>query len=239
MTTSLRLTGGSQTQFQAALEGNLDAFEEGVRLSWLRAVRTTSKTIERRGVNHLRGMMDSAGLQGLRNTWRGEVFPKNQLAYEPAILLYSNAEVIVSAFNEGATIRSRGTGGLALPIPGSPAEDFPNPRGPDDKVDYARKRFGDQLVTVPPRNGRPGLLILEGGAFSKTGKLGARKRTKTGKFGSGTASVPLFFLVREVRLDRRLDIQQAFDQIADDYIASFPRELATELQREGLNNADR
>lgn len=221
--------------WDAALVGKLGEFSSDVRKAWLEAINGSMHTAGRHGLGILRDDLVRNGLEGLKNTWRSEVFPRAGLAYEPSVIWFSNAEAIVSSFDDGQPIRAKTGGFLAVPIPGSPAEDFPNPRGPDTKVDYAQQRFGDQLKFVPGTPRRPAMLVLEGGSFTKTGKLSRRKRTKTGKFGKGTASIPLFFLVKEVRLGKRLDVQARFKEITADFTTRMPRELARELARRGLS----
>lgn len=220
-------------RLEAALSGNLDAFEEGVRTAWMEAARASVETLRERGLDRLRGSMVEAGLgERLPNTWRAEIYPRRGLAEDPAVLFYSNAPEIVRA-HEGATIRSAEGHWLAIPIPGSPADDFPV-RG-ETRVEYARRKFGDRLFVIPARAGRLAILAAQNVSLTKTGRVTARQLTKTGKYGKNAATIFLFWLVPEVTLARRLDTDADFEWIAQTWTDEFPRLLAAELTARGLS----
>ncbi|MEO1187553.1 MAG: DUF6441 family protein, partial [Pseudomonadota bacterium] len=146
------------SDFTLAMTGQLSEWREGVRVAYMTAARDALKHVGATGKAKLRADLRNAGLGGLEKSWQDEIHPRRGLAWEPAIEVYSKAPVIVKAFDEGATIRPTGDGMLAIPIPGSFAEDLPNPPGSDDKVDYARRRFGDRLFVIPANANRPAIL---------------------------------------------------------------------------------
>jgi hypothetical protein len=220
-------------QFQAALAGNLDGFQSDVRGAVAEAGRGTLESIKDKGLVRLRGSLRDAGLGMLDKSWRAEIYPRNGNAIEPAILFYSKADQIVRA-NEGETIRAGNGKKLAIPIPGSPAESFPNPRGPETKVDYARQKFGDRLFVIPANRVRPAILAAEGVGLTKTGRVTLRKKTKTGKWGKGTATIFLFWLVDEAVMQQRLDVAADFERISREFESEYPRQLANAIKRAGL-----
>lgn len=223
------------SDFKLALGGNLSKWREGVALAVLRANRGALEATEAFGKKTLRADLRRAGLNALEKTWQGDLYPRKGLAFEPALRIYSKAEVIVSAFDEGPTIKPTGDGLLAIPIPGGFAEDFPNPKGPDDKVDYARRKFGDRLFVIPANGNRPAILAAEMVGVSKGGRLGPRKKTKTGKFTKGTQTAMLFYLVPQATLPKLLDIRRDFRRIEKFLIEEYPRQLSKELRAAGIS----
>ncbi len=223
------------SDFQLAVTGQLSKWRSGVSESVVRANRGVLESTGQFAKRTLRADLRQAGLSALEKTWQTEIYPRRGLAWEPALRIFSKAEVIVSAFDEGPTITPIGDGMLAIPIPGGFAEDFPNPKGPDDKVDYARRKFGDRLFVIPANGNRPAILAAEMVGVSKGGRLGPRKKTKTGKFTKGTQTAMLFFLVPQVRLPKLLDIQRDFRRIEQYLIEQYPRELARELREAGIS----
>jgi hypothetical protein len=221
--------------FGLAATGGYQAWRDKLRL----AVLTTNRDVIEDTIDYGKGVMRAdlraAGLSGLDKTWQGEMFPRRGLAWEPSGFLFSKAEVIVQAFDEGATIQPKEAGLLAIPIPGGFAEDFPNPRGPRTKVDYAREKFGDRLFVIPATAGRPAILAVKLVGQTSTGKLRARNLTKTGKFGKGTFTAMLFYLVPEARLEKRLDIQSRFDQIERKFFSTYTQRLAREINAAGID----
>jgi len=219
-------------QLQAALEGDLEGFQRGTSLAWLQAGRKTMEIMERKGLDILRGSVVEAGLgQQLANTWQADIYPARGLSYNPAIVFYSKAPEIIGA-HQGETIRASGGTWLAIPIPGSPAEDFPT-RGMT-RVEYARQKFGDRLFSIPARGGRLSILAVENVSLTKTGRVSVRQKTKTGKYGKNAATLFLFWLVPQVTLDARLDVQADFRQVGQMFANEFERIFGEQLLQAGL-----
>ena len=221
--------------FGRAATGGYQIWRDKVRQVVLTANRGAIETAMADGKNKLRADLRAAGLGALEKSWQSEMFPRRGLAWEPSGLLYSKAEIIVSAFDEGVTIRSKDGGLLAIPIKGGFAEDFPNPRGAETKVDYARQKFGDRLFTIPASGDRPAILAVEMVGQTKTGRLTTRRKTKTNKYTKGTFTAPLFWLVPQARLEKRLDIQSTFDQIERKFFSDYTRQLAREINQAGID----
>lgn len=223
-------------QLQAALLGDLEGFQEGVREAAAMAGKETMLALRDMGLGRLRGSVREAGLgDRLANAWRADVYPKHGFSYEPALFIYTNAPEIIRS-HTGEVIRAAGGAFLAIPIKGSPAEDFPNPRGPDTKVDYARQRFGERLFMIPPKPGRAGMLAVEGAAITGTGRVSLRKKTKKDQWGKGTMTIPLFWLVPQATMKAVLDPQADFDWISARFTEEYTRRMADALVRAGLGN---
>lgn len=220
-------------RLQAALMGNLDGFEEDVKNAVSQAGRETMEAMRDMGLDRLRSSLKKAGLDAIEKSWRGEIYPRRGFSTEPALFIYSKAPEIVSS-NQGEVIRGKGGGWLAIPIPGSPAMDLPNPRGSETRVDEARRRFGERLFTIPARAGRAAMLAVEGVGFTKTGRVTVRKKTKSGSWGKGSMTVPLFWLVPDATMPGRLDVEADFRWIRERFEEEYPRHMARALVRAGL-----
>ena len=147
-----------------------------------------------------RGQITGAGLGArLSRTIRSELYPKGQPSLNAAALIWSNAPVIVGAHNEGALIRSRSGFWLAIPT----AAAGKSTRGGRISPGEWERRRGLRLRFVYRRSG-PSLLVAEGRLNARG--LGVASRSKTGR---GLTTVPIFLLVRQVKLRKRLDLDRA------------------------------
>ncbi len=144
-----------------------------------------------------RGQIAQAGL-GLRlgRTIRSETYPKGQPSLNAAALVWSNAPVIVGAHDSGLLIRSKNGFWLAIPT----AAAGKSARGGRITPGEWERRRGLRLQFVYRRTG-PSLLVAEGRLNSRG--LGVASRAKSGQ---GRATVPIFLLVRQVKLAKRLDL---------------------------------
>lgn len=151
-----------------------------------------------------------AGLgQRLSKTIRARSYPERGRSISGSALIWTKAPEIIRAHDEGGVIRSssgfwlaipteaagRGTGGARL----TPGE-------------WERRR-GIPLRLIY-RPGKPGLLVADGARINNRG-LGVASRSKTGR---GVATVPIFVLVPQVTLRRRLDV----DAIAAEWAGRVP-----------------
>jgi hypothetical protein len=144
-----------------------------------------------------RGQITGAGLgRRLANTIRSQAFPKSCESLNAAALVWSQAPVIVSAHDTGPLIRSKS--GLWLAIPTAAAGK--STRGGRITPGEWERRRGLRLQFVYRKQG-PSLLVAEGRLNSRG--LGVASRSKTGR---GLATVPIFLLVRQVKLAKRLDL---------------------------------
>ena len=147
-----------------------------------------------------RGQIAQAGLgQRLGRTIRSEAYPKGQPSLNAAALVWSNAPVIVGAHDRGPLIRSKS--GLWLAIPTAAAGK--SARGGRITPGEWERRRGLPLRFIYRARG-PSLLVAEGRLNSRG--LGVASRAKSGR---GRATVPIFLLVRQVKLAKRLDLTKA------------------------------
>ncbi len=147
-----------------------------------------------------RGQITGAGL-GIRlaRTIRSEEYPKGRPSLNAAALIWSKAPVILGAHDTGPLIRSKR--GLWLAIPTAAAGKSTR-GGRITPAEWERRR-GAPLRFIYRARG-PSLLVAEGRLNSRG--LGVASRAKSGR---GLASVPIFLLVRQVKLTKRLDLAKA------------------------------
>ena len=144
-----------------------------------------------------RSQITGAGLGArLARSIRSETFPRSGSSLNAAALVWSKAPVIVSAHDSGPLIRSRS--GLWLAIP-TPAAGKSVRGGRITPRDWEARR-GLKLRFVYRPNG-PSLLVAEGRLNSRG--LGVASRARSGR---GLATVPIFLLVPQVKLAKRLDL---------------------------------
>lgn len=164
----------------------------------------------------LRQQITTAGLgQRLANTWRAEIYPKGAKSAGAAGLVYSKAPNLVRVYDEGAVIRSKNGFFLAIPTP-------------------AAGRYGDGRQKMTPglwermhgarlrfiyRRGGPSLLVAEN-LRARAGKRGGFGRASTTalRTGRGLATVPMFLLVPQVTVTKRLNV----DGAAEKWLAALP-----------------
>ena len=146
-----------------------------------------------------RGQITGAGLGArLSRTIRSELYPKGQPSLNAAALIWSKAPVIVGAHDTGPLIRSKDGFWLAIPT----AAAGKSTRGGRISPGEWERRRGLRLRFVYRRRG-PSLLVADGRLNNRG--LGVASRAKTGR---GRASVPIFLLVPQVKLPKRLDLDR-------------------------------
>ena len=144
-----------------------------------------------------RGQIIAAGLgQRLTRTIRAAQYPKGKPSLNAAALVWSQAPVVVGAHDAGPLIRSRNGFWLAIPTPAAGK----SARGGRITPGEWERRRGLQLRFVFRRN-RPSLLVAEGRLNGRG--VGVASRSKTGR---GLTTVPIFLLVPQVKLRKRLDL---------------------------------
>ena len=144
-----------------------------------------------------RGQITGAGLGArLARTIRSEQFPKGKDSLNAAALVWSNAPLIIGAHEEGPLIRSKSGFWLAIPTPAAGK----SMRGGRITPGEWERRRGIRLRFVYRPRG-PSLLVAEGRLNSRGLAVGSRSKT-----GRGATTVPIFLLVPQVKLRKRLDL---------------------------------
>lgn len=160
-----------------------------------------------------RGQITRAGLgQRVARTIRAETYPKTRDSLNAAAMVWSRAPVILEAHNTGPLIRSADGFWLAIPNPAAGK----SLRGGRITPGEWERRTGLRLRFIYRRTG-PSLLIAEA-RLSRKGRA-VRSRSKTGR---GLTSVPIFLLVPQVRLSKRLDLERP----AKAALAALPAAIA-------------
>jgi hypothetical protein len=146
-----------------------------------------------------RGQITGAGLGArLARTIRSEQFPKGKNSLNAAALVWSNAPAIIGAHEEGPLIRSKSGFWLAIPTPAAGK----STRGGRITPGEWERRRGIRLRFVYRPRG-PSLLVAEGRLNSRGLAVGSRSKT-----GRGATTVPIFLLVPQVKLRKRLDLRR-------------------------------
>lgn len=197
----MRITASLAGDLGRMMAEELKAAERGVT----DGVRQATEGLK----GELRAQVIGAGLgPRLARSWRGQTWPKGEASIGAAGLVWSKAPAIVRVFEEGATIRSRR--GLFLAIPTAAAGRYGDGRRKITPAGWER-RTGQRLRFVY-RRGRPSLLVAD--MRARGGKRGgfAAPSTAALKSGRRLATVPIFILVPQVRLRKRLDVAGAAER---------------------------
>jgi len=151
-----------------------------------------------------RGKITGAGLgRRLSNSIRSQTYPKSGDSLQAAALVWSKAPVIVGAHDAGPLIRSKNGFWLAIP---TPAAGKGLKGGRITPAEWERRR-GIRLRFVYRRRG-PSLLVADGRLNSRG--LGVASRAKTRR---GRSTVPIFLLVPQVKLAKRLHLARDAERV--------------------------
>jgi hypothetical protein len=144
-----------------------------------------------------RGQITGAGLgRRLANSIRSQNFPRSGESLDAAALVWSKAPVIVGAHDTGPLIRSKDGFWLAIPLPAAGR----GLRGRRITPSEWERRRGLRLRFVYRRAG-PSLLVAEGRLNTKGQAVMSRSKT-----GRGKVTAPIFLLIPQVKLSKRLDL---------------------------------
>lgn len=161
--------------------------------------------------SELRDQVKAAGLgERLAKTWQDAVYPSGgKVSKNAAASIYSRAPHIIAAYDNSVVIRAKGGRWLAIPTdnvpPGSRNRRLTPANWPDN---LGRLRF----VKLP--NGKA-MLVAEGVRYTKKGRLrGLTARRATKRMGERVmlqdrVSVPMFILIPQVSIRKRLDVSAA------------------------------
>lgn len=203
-------------RFSAAIEGDLKRFLADELKAGEEAVTAGIREATNGLKLDLRQQITGAGLgRRLANTWRSEVYPKGQKSIRAAGLVFSKAPNIVRAYAEGAVIRSRH--GFFLAIPTQAAGRYGD--GKKKMTPGLWERMHGARLKFVYRRSAPSLLVAEN-RRARTGKRGgfAKASATALRTGRGLASVPMFILVPQVTIKKRLDVEGA----ANKWLAGLP-----------------
>ncbi len=155
-----------------------------------------------------RSQIAAAGLgTRLGNTIRSQVFPKSGASLDAAALVYSRASKIVGAFDRGAVIRAKDGFWLAIPLPAAGKSN----RGGRITPGQWERRTGRALRFVY-RRGKTALLVDDGRVQQGARVMGRDGFSRAAR-GFRNRTVPVFALVPQVKLRKRLGLVPAAERI--------------------------
>lgn len=173
----------------AAMEREIKAGESAVT----RAMQAAGQELKA----DWRAQITQAGLgTRLARTIRSQAYPKRGESLEAAALVWTKAPQIIGAHDSGPLIRSKSGFWLAIPTEAAGKGRGGKRLTPGEW----EQRRGLRFRFIYRRRG-PSLLVAEGRLNSRG--IGVASRSKTGR---GLTSVPVFLLVPQVKLRKRLDL---------------------------------
>jgi len=153
-----------------------------------------------------REQITRAGLgHRLPRTIRNRTYPTSGDSINAAAFVWSNAPEILNAHDRGALIRSKSGFWLAIPTEAAGK----GLRGARLTPAQWERSRGMRLRFIYRRNG-PSLLVAEKARINTCGTAVA-SRSKTGR---GQVSAPIFLLVAQVKLRKRLDLARDAERVA-------------------------
>ncbi len=183
--------------------------------------------------------------RGIANAWRSQVFPRSGQSLRPAGLIWTKVPNVIDAFERGALIRAKG-GRKFLAIPtGFNAARGRRGRGEKGmRVTPAQMVASGQSFLRPFKSGRGFVWCLPLRQGAQTGR---RRRTRLiagglAEIGTGNRKgreawargmvargmVPMFLLLPQVRLAKRLDVKGAAERglrrLPGRFVAAWERE---------------
>ncbi|MEN8878034.1 MAG: DUF6441 family protein [Hyphomonas sp.] len=180
-----------------SIAGDIVASMQAEILAGEKAVTKAMKTAGNNLKSDWRAQVTRAGLgRRLANSIRSKTYPKSGESLKAAALVWSNAPQIIGAHDTGPLIRSKDGFWLAIPTPAAGK----GTRGKALTPGEWERRRGLRLRFVYRRRG-PSLLVADGRLNSRG--LGVASRSKTGR---GQSTVPIFLLVPQVKLAKRLSL---------------------------------
>jgi len=171
-----------------------------------RAVKTAMQSAGAELKQAWRMQITTAGLgRRLPRTIRNKTFPERSDSIDAAALVWSKAPEIINAHDRGILIRSKNGFYLAIPTPAAGKGRGGSRLTPGEW----EQRRGMKLRFIYRRKG-PSLLVAEKARINTRGTAVA-SRSKTGR---GQVSAPIFILVPQVKLRKRLDLARDADRVA-------------------------
>jgi len=153
-----------------------------------------------------RGQITGAGLgQRLARTIRNKTYPERGESMDAAAFIWSRAPKIIHAHDRGVLIRSKHGFYLAIPT-----EAAGKGRGGARLTPGEWERRRGLKLRFIYRKGGPSLLVAEKARINARGTAVA-SRAKTGR---GQVTAPIFLLVPQVKLRKRLDLARDAERVA-------------------------
>ncbi|WP_417741501.1 DUF6441 family protein [Salipiger sp.] len=192
-------------RLEAALEGNLvDFMAEELDLAE-RAVTSGVHGRADRLKAALRQDVISGGLgRRLARSWQSKNYPEHGASIGAASSIFTKAPHLIEAFDSGMVVKAAQGRFLAVPTPSAPK------LGTDRKrirpSTFPEHRFGPLRFVYRP--GKVSLLVADNqrARKGKAGGYALSKSKKALRTGQGLHTVPMFWLIPQARLRRRLNV---------------------------------
>ncbi|GAB5390190.1 MAG: hypothetical protein Alpg2KO_31580 [Alphaproteobacteria bacterium] len=208
----------------STLRGQISRIAERDILAGERAVAKAMRGVGFDLRDQLRGQTRRAfASDRLARSWRANSYPRGGGSLNAATVVKSRAEAIFTGFERGAIIRAAKGKYLAIPAPDTPKLMYRRRATPANW----EKRFRRKLIFVERPYG--GLLIDR--AQASRGKRGPgfrRPSARALRTGRGLVSRPIFILVKQARLPRKMNINSA----ANSALSRLPGRIAEEWARQ-------
>ena len=151
----------------------------------------------------MRRQVTSAGLgQRLGNTWRGKVYPQGQVSLKAAGLVYTNAPEIMTGLETATVIRGKDGLWLAIPTPNAPKRGVGGKR--ITPSNFPEQTLGRLRFVYRPSG--VSLLVVDNVRATARGIRSASDKQKAS--GRGLSTAVMFWLVRQVRTKKRIDLKR-------------------------------
>lgn len=156
-----------------------------------------------------RRQVESAGLGSrLARTIRSEVYPRQRPSSSAAALVWTRAPVLIDAFDRGALIKSGDGFFLAIPTEAAGQRGLGRARVTPGGWE---QRTGIRLRFVY-RSPQPSLLVADDARLSTRGLATMnRRRARRDGTRTGSMTIPIFILVPQVKLRKRLNLARDAD----------------------------
>lgn len=190
-------------RLEAALEGNLvDFMAEELDLTE-RAVTSGVHGRADRLKAALRQDVISGGLgRRVARSWQSKNYPTHGASLGAAAYVYTKAETLIEAFDAGVTIKSRDGFWLAIPTPSAPKRGMGRKR--INPSNFPEHRFGPLRFVYRPQGAS--LLVVDNQRQTKAGNYTLSRSKRALSSGNGLSTVPMFWLIPQARLRRRLNV---------------------------------
>lgn len=228
-------------RIELALKGDLEAWAARTKVQLLTGIRDAAYEEGRADLEWLRAEVKQAGLgEGLANAWRMDFKPAKGLSYAPAVFLYSKAAHIIDAFTRAEPIKGKPF--IAIPIEGSPADALRIKRG-QKRTEEIERRYGPMRVVALKGGGL--MLVARGRATADGGVTRLTRRRATGTENYFTplnqknqVDIPMFWLVPDVHLTRRLDWPKQVPEMRRSFAGRVESNLRKRLSTDSQASKD-
>lgn len=168
--------------------------------------------VNRSAVGVLRGDVKRAGLgERFANTWRAKTYPVSNPSrtLNPAVQIYSNADYLVKAYEEAGVIRHKGGRFLAIPTENVKAKKD-GKRVRKMTIEEVEALYGQKMTFIPAKSGRVVVGYIDKGLRRRTTNWKKRGAKGDAPTVNPNRLIAMFYLVRQVRLQKRLNVAWAF-----------------------------